>query len=324
VYFMCREWSREYFVELYQSLQVSEFEKYYPESSTESRGAEEVRSRIGSVFKESDGAVIFEGEVYGLHTRVFITREQLPTYEAKDLGLILMQMEEFAFDHRILITGREQSEYMKVVWKATDQVLPGIEAKMTHLTNGLIKFGDGQKMSSRAGNVTTAVDVLAAVRSAVGDSGDPERDEGIYLGAVKYEFLKHRLGGDIAFDPQDSVSLQGNSGPYLQYALVRARSILTKSDGNPTLPDNLEPDERNLVRKLAEYQLVLEASTRNFESHSLCSYLYDLAVEFNKFYEKSRIIGDQREAQRLKIVSMYATTLEEGLALLGIYAPEKM
>jgi arginyl-tRNA synthetase len=324
VYFMCREWSREYFVELYQSLQVSEFEKYYPESSTEQRGTAEVQSRVGTVFKESDGAIVFEGEAYGLHTRVFITRDQLPTYEAKDLGLILMEMEDFAFDHRILITGREQSEYMKVVWRAADQIVPGIEAKMTHLTNGLIKFADGQKMSSRSGNVTTAMDVLQAVRVAVGDSGDSERDEGIYLGALKYEFLKHRLGGDIAFDPNESVSLQGNSGPYLQYALVRARSILTKSSAQPTRAGELEPGERSLVRKLAEYQSILEVATCNFETHTLCNYLYDLAVEFNKFYEKNRIIDDNRESLRLAIVSSYASTLENGLSLLGIYTPEKM
>jgi arginyl-tRNA synthetase len=235
-----------------------------------------------------------------------------------------MEMEEFSFDHRILITGREQSEYMKVVWKAADQVMPGIEHKMTHLTNGLIRFADGQKMSSRSGNVTTALDVLKAVREAVGDSGDIERDEGIYLGALKYELLKHRLGGDIAFDPNESVSLQGNSGPYLQYALVRARSILSKSEVDSSTDGALQASERTMVRKLAMYQHVVEEATKNFEPHTLCTYLYELAVEFNKFYETNRIVGDEREPLRKYIVERYESILENGLELLGIFAPDRM
>lgn len=324
IYFTCRDWCRDYFERLYRELKVTEFEKYYPESSTEARGRHEVEVHVGSVFTKSQDAVVYEGEKDGLHTRVFITREGLPTYEAKDLGLIMIEMEEFPFDHRILITGKEQSEYMKVVWQAADHILPGIRTKMTHLTNGLIRFGDGTKMSSRTGNVTTAMDVLSAVREAVGDSGNPERDEQIYLGAVKYEFLKHRLGGDIAFDPEGSVSLHGNSGPYLQYALVRAKSILGKSAVEPAQVMQLELGERQLVRKLAEYQVILFQATTEYAAHSICTYLYELAQEFNKFYENNLVVGDPREAVRLTLVSEYAKTLGDGLSILGIQAPEKM
>ncbi len=324
IYFTVREWSREYFIELYKQLQVAAFERYYPESATEGRGMAEVRERIGTVFAESDGAVVVKGEDYGLHTRVFITKEQLPTYETKDVGLVLMEQDEFGFDHRILITGREQTDYMKVVWKALEQIRPGLESKMTHLVNGIIKFGDGKKMSSRTGNVTTAVDVLNAVRSAVGKSADAVRNEQIALGAVKYEFLKHRLGGDIAFDPNESVSLQGNSGPYLQYALVRATGILRQSAKEGIEPGDFDENERLLVRKLAEYQSVLAEATRGFQPHLLCNYLYNLAGQFNRFYEKCPVVGDQREDLRMAIVQAYAGTLQAGLELLGIKAPDKM
>jgi len=324
IYYTCRQWSKDYFVDFYKQIQVTEFEKYYPESETHERGLSEVSSRIGTVFKESQGAVVFEGEEFGLHTRVFVTKEGLPTYEAKDIGLILMEIEEFRFDHRILFTGRDQQEYMKVVWKAVDQILPGTEAKMTHIVNGIVKFGDGQKMSSRSGNVTTATDVLESVKVAVGDSGDAERDERIYLGALKYEFLKHRLQGDMSFDPKESVSLQGNSGPYLQYALVRAKSILAKSDVARAQVVQLEIGERQLVRKLAEYQIVLFQATTEYVAHSICTYLYELAQEFNKFYENNLVVGDPREAIRLSLVSAYAETLEDGLSILGIQAPGKM
>lgn len=159
---------------------------------------------------------------------------------------------------------------------------------------------------------------------AVGESGDAVRDEQIYLGAVKYEFLKHRLGGDIAFDPEGSVSLQGNSGPYLQYALVRAKSILAKSTLSPSDVTDLEQGERHLVRKLAEYQLVLNQSTIDYAVHPICSYLYELAQEFNKFYENNLVVGDPRETTRLSLVQAYADTLADGLSILGIQAPDKM
>ena len=324
IYFTCREWSREYFVNFYYEIKVTDFEKYYPESITEGRGVSTVNAHIGTVFKESRGAVIFDGEPHGVDTRVFITSQGLPTYEAKDIGLILIEADDFHFDHRILFTGRDQLQYMKVVWKALDQIIPGSEAKMTHIVNGIVKFGDGQKMSSRTGNVTTAVDVVQAVREAVGDSGDATRDDQISLGAMKYEFLRHRLEGDIAFDPKESVSLQGNSGPYLQYALVRAKSVVVKSSAKAEVPNELQPDERALVRKLAEYQLVIDEATRQYEAHSICNYLYELAGQFNKFYEKNLIVGDPRESFRLAIVNCYVDTLTDGLSVLGIQAPEKM
>ena len=324
IYFTTRDWCRDYFIQLYQQLEVDPFEKYYPESSTEQRGIAEVSSRIGTVFKESNGAIIFDGESEGLHTRVFITKDKLPTYETKDLGLILIEMDDFAFDRRVLLTGSEQREYMKVVWRATDKVMPGIEQKMTHLTNGLIRFGDGQKMSSRLGNVTTAMDVIGAVRSAVKDTGDEELNKNIYLGALKYELLKYALGGDIAFDPQNSVSMQGNSGPYLQYAHARACSILSKVTASPEQSPQLDQAERTLVQKLSHYTTVVQQATQNLETHPICNYLYELAGEFNAFYEQSRVVGDQREAIRAAIVTTYRDTLADGLSLLGIAAPTHM
>lgn len=324
VYFETRKWCKDYFLELYGMLRVHEFEKYYPESATEQRGKTTVREYLDKgVFKESDGAVVFEGERFGLHTRVFINSAGLPTYEAKDIGLIQIEKDDFDYHHRVLVTGSEQAEYMKVVWKAMDQIVPGSEAEMTHLTNGIIKFGDGKKMSSRLGNVTSAVDVVNTIRELVGHSDDAERDEHIALGALKYEFLKYRLGGDIAFDPEASVSLQGHSGPYLQYALVRARAILVQSDARGVVKDLVDA-ERSLVRKLTEYESTIMKATKEYQTHYLANYLYELAGVFNKFYEQSRVLGDPREATRLSIIDRYELVLSEGLGLLGIVAPEKM
>lgn len=327
-----KAWSRDYFDSLYEQLDLAKnrdgaFFEYIAESETSERGKTEVSIHTegfpdldGHVFVRSDEATVFKGEDYGLHTRVFLTKQGLPTYEAKDLGLIFIEQEKYGFDRRILITGNDQAEYMKVVWQAADLIRPGLKDTMTHLTNGSIRFGDGKKMSSRLGNVTRAVDVLDTVRRLTGGSEDAA------LGAVKYEFLKHRLGGDIAFDPEESVALEGNSGPYLQYAHARAKSILRKSDSRDPKTEitELGDGERSLVRKLSEYNEAIERATDELAPHHICTYLYELAQTFNRFYENNKVIDDERENVRLSLVGMYADKLREGLGLLGIHSPEQM
>jgi len=324
IYWTCRNWSYEYFDAFYDRIGCH-FEKYYPESETSELGLATVKQQIGKVFEESDGAVVFKGEDHGLHTRVFINREGLPTYEAKDVGLILKKWEDYHFDKSLVITGNEQEQYMAVVLKAVSQFAPELAAKTTHLTHGMVKLVGGVKMSSRKGNILRAVDVLDVATEAnkVATGND---DEQVVLGAVKYSFLKQRMGGDIVYDPNESVSLQGNSGPYLQYAHARATSILKKSTNKPgrTYNAELNESERSLVRKLTEYPEVIEKSLVDMLPHHICTYLYELAQTFNRFYEQNRVLGDDRETDRITLVSAYAGVLQSGLKLLGISAPETM
>lgn len=322
IYWECRDWSYSYFKEFYKDIDVAAFDKYYPESQVADRGLEIVRDHLGQVFAESQGAVVFKGEDSGTHTRVFITSEKLPTYEAKDLGLIFTEVKDSAYDKRVVITGNDQSEYMKVVFAALAEIDGDLAGKQTHLTNGTVRFGDGKKMSSRLGNVTRAVDVIEAVSKAV-DAKSLELRRQIMLGAVKYFFLRPRLGGDISFDVSESVSLAGNSGPYLQYAHARARSILKKASTGPVEP-SFDPAERNLVQKLSQYAEVVEQATTELNAHHICTYLYELAQTFNRFYEQSRVIGDKRQDVRLGLVKAYADTLQNGLDLLNIPAPEHL
>lgn len=325
IYWTCRQWSYDYFDDFYAQIEVDGF-KYYPESICAEPGLALVDSGLkNGIFVKSDGAVVFRGEDNGLHTRVFITSSGLPTYETKDLGVISLEFADYNFDHRIIITGREQFEYMKVVFAAAGELMPKLNGNMTHLTNGIIKFGDGKKMSSRLGNVTTAVDVLETVTKIVEKENEPSIAKTITLGAIKYAFLKQRLGGDIAFDAEESVSLQGNSGPYLQYAHARARSILEKSTiQNATIFNSLTTHERSLARALTHYQIALNRAITELMPHHICTYLYELAQAFNRFYENSKVIGDEREAIRRALVERYADTLKAGLEILGITAPNKM
>lgn len=326
VYWTTRQWSFDYFSAFYQLIKVDNMH-YYPESSTAPVGLKVVREQLAlGNLEQSDGAVVFKGdEQQHLHTRVFITSNNLPTYETKDIGVIWLEKQDYNFDHRILITGNDQKEYMRVVYAAADVFNPGIGAMMTHLTNGTVRFADGKKMSSRLGNVTRAIDVLDIVKQRVSSiTNQPELQDDIALGAIKYAFAKYRLGGDIAFDVEETVSLQGNSGPYIQYAHARACSILAKAGTTGEIDQTCDTSERQLLQKLSEFPEVVEKAAREYLVHGICNYLYELAQEFNRFYEHNRVIDDPRQAIRLALVTRYRDTLASGLRILGIIAPEKM
>jgi len=326
IYWTTRQWSYDYFDAFYTRL-GTKFEKYIPESEVAGLGLRTVREHP-EVFTESDGAVIFDGEQYGLHTRVFINSEGLPTYEAKDVGLIMKKQADYGFDLSVVITGNEQEQYMAVVLKAVEQFAPELAARTRHLTHGLVKLQGGVKMSSRKGNILRAVDILDAAAAANRAAHDKEDDD-VVIGAVKYSLLKPRTGGDIIYDPSESVSLEGNSGPYLQYAHARARSVLAKAGGEvggegKTDIGDLQPGERSLARKITEFPEVVELATNELMPHHVCTYLYELAQTFNRFYEHNHVIGDERQATRLQLVRKYADVLKTGLSLLGIVAPDHM
>lgn len=323
IYWTCRQWSYDYFNAFYDRIGTP-FEKYYPESECAPVGLKTVREQLEKgVYQKSDGAVIFDGEKYGLHTRVFINSQGLPTYEAKDVGLIMRKWEDYHYDQSVIITGNDIVEYMKVVMKSIEQYAPELVERQTHLTHGNVKLQGGVKMSSRKGNFLRAVDVLDAA-TAANKQATGRDDERVVLGAVKYSFLKQRLGADIIFLPEESVSLEGNSGPYLQYAHARARSILSKAKTDAAKIADLESGERSLARKISEYGEVVEKATEELLPHHICTYLYELAQVFNSFYEHNRVIGSDREGTRLTLVEHYADTLRSGLSLLGIAAPDTM
>jgi arginyl-tRNA synthetase len=202
------------------------------------------------------------------------------------------------------------------------------------MTHGVVKLQGGVKMSSRKGNVVTALEILEAARQA-GKATGTEPNEDTILAAVKYAFARVRIGSDIAYDPKESIALEGNSGPYLQYAHARARSILAKADNsspetddtvdaNTTEATELEAGERSLLRKISEYTEVVDRSVEELMPHHICTYLYELAQTFNHFYEHNFVVGDPRQAVRLQLVARYADTLKAGLTLLGITAPDRL
>lgn len=325
IYWTARQWSYDYFRQLYQQLQVVPFDRFITEGEVTPLGLKTVREQlVKGVFTKSNGAIVFVGEPYGLHTRVFINSAGLPTYEAKEVGLSLTKWRDYHFDHSVIITANEQAQYMQVVLAAIQQFAPDIAGRTHHLTHGVVKLRGGVKMSSRQGNVVLAPDILKAAKKA-GQASPTNPNADTVLAAVKYAFVKSRLGNDIIYDANEAIALEGNSGPYLQYAHARARSILANA-ARPRLAraDRLQPDERALLLKLTEYPEVVGLSIQELMPHHLCTYLYELAQLFNYFYEHNRVVGDQREAVRLRLVKTYADTLKKGLTLLGIIAPNRL
>lgn len=349
LYWRGRELSYEYFKEFYAQIGVK-FDKFYPESTVAGRGLQEVRDHTGTVYEESDGAVIYRGEKVGLHTRVFINREGVPTYEAKDVGLIFTKWDDWHFDESVVITGNEQTEYMRVVLASVSEYAPELTERTRHLTHGLVKLPGNVKMSSRKGNFLRAVDVLSLVKEALAKERGAA-DEKIVLAAIKYAFLRYKMGGDIIFDPAESVSMTGNSGVYLLYSAVRAKKVLAKVveraeqeiqrtedvQGQAEQSEDAElsnkvvqsdeeggATEKNLSKKIVQYREVLQTAVAEKAPYKICNYLYELAQEFSRFYEHNPVAGSPREAERAQLVRGYLGVMEHGLGLLNIEIPEEM
>ena len=346
LYWKGRELSYDYFKDFYAQIGVK-FDKIYPESTVADLGLKKVKEELkNGVYEMSDGAVIFNGEKYGLHTRVFINKEGVPTYETKDVGLIFTKWQDYHFDKSVVITGSEQLDYMKVVLKSVEQYAPELVEKTSHLTHGLVKLPGNVKMSSRKGNFLKAVDVLNMVKDELKTEYN-STDDTVALAATKYAFLKYKMGGNIIFDPKESVKMTGNSGPYLLYACVRAKKILASVNDafeehisrrgkyGATEARNDGPEgafrksiftdaERNLAKKILEYKEILEEAVAEMAPHKVAGYLYELAQEFSRFYEHCPVAGSEREAERATLTKVYLNTMAHGLNILGINIPEEM
>jgi arginyl-tRNA synthetase len=319
-----RKESLAHFEELYKIL-GTKFDHYFFESETGPLGLDLIKKHP-ELFEQSEGATVF----HGAHTRVFVTSKGLPTYEAKELGLAELKQKKAPSDLYVTVTATEQNGFFEVVFEAIQKIFPALVGRLTHRSHGMMRFADG-KMSSRTGNVITGESLLrdlivAAKEKMQGrELKDVEKTaEEIAVGAIKYTVLKQGSGRDIIFDPDKSLSLEGDSGPYLQYAHTRARSLLRKA-AEATVTQFVTPHSKILERVLVHYPDVIERAAREMEPHYVTTYLTELAGEFNAWYAAERMIVDgQVSGYNLKLVTAVANTLDQGLHLLGIPAPEEM
>jgi arginyl-tRNA synthetase len=324
VYETCKNWSFEEIKQIVARLGNKEIEKRYLESEADALGVETVKQHVGDVFNESDGALVFPGSKYGSFDNAFVSSRGRGLYGARDIGLMQLKNNDYHAHKSYIVTAEEQRDYFRGVIKAAELCLPELNDVTVNISTGTVKLTTG-KMSSRTGDVVEINWLFEKIGEAIAERGGEATDD-IIAGALRYQFLKIKIGSDVVFDINEAVSLHGNSGSYLQYAYARANSILNKStEKNETLLNaTFNDSERALLRKMNEYVDVIVAARSELLPHQICTYLYELAQEFNRFYEKNKVIGDTEEAKRIALVSLYAKTLREGLAILGIVAPEKM
>src|SRR3989344_4500660 len=314
------------FKEIYDIL-GTKFDYNFFESETAPLGVELVKKHP-KVFVKSDGATVYHGP----HTRVFITSKGLPTYETKELGLAELKAETWPFDISITITAHEQRDYFEVVLAAMKEVLPDIASKIRHISHGMMRFAEG-KMSSRTGNVITGESLLndlvdaAKVRAKESRTTDAGKlSEEIAVAAVKYQILKQASGKDIIFDRERALSLEGDSGPYLQYAHARAHQVVGKARASGIeAAIDAEAPINDVVRLMYRFPEIVERAAELREPHILTNYLTAFAAAFNSWYAQEQILdGTPAAAHKVALVDAVRRTLKNGLWVLGIPAPEQM
>lgn len=331
LYNNCKAFNINYFETIVAKL-GSRFDAYVYESEAGVDGKKIVLENTPTVFTESEGAIVYiPDEASKLHTAVFINSQGNPTYEAKDIGLLHLKFEKYNPDLSIFITDAQQVSHFNVVLDAGAKINPDWKARSLHRYHGRMSF-KGAKMSSRLGGVPLVSDILDTVVEEVKTKNADVTDtaaQQIGIAAIKFAILRAAAGKNIDFDPDTSLSFEGDSGPYLQYTAVRAQSLLSKGAEAGIVPDVQErPVEgTELVEKLvARFPEIMTEAQRDWAPHTIVGYLLDLAQSFNSWYGQGKIIDEDTAATvyRLAVVKAVRQTLVSGLDVLGIEVPERM
>ncbi len=315
------------------------WDKIWHESDHYKKGKElvELGLKKGVFKKLPDGAVVTDLAKYRLPDTIVIKKDGTALYITQDLALTKLKKETFKADKMFWVIGPEQSLAMKQMFAVCEQMGIGKIRDFTHLAYGYMSIKGRGKMSSRLGNVLYIDDLLdlakERVKKIMAKEDFPDKEieqisEVVGVGAVKYSILRVGRMQDMAFDITESISLEGNSGPYLQYTVVRTNSVLAKSTlKGETLQgkySNLNDEELSVLRSLVRFNDVIITAAKSYSPNLLANYLFDLAQKFNAFYDSNRIIGSDSEAFRLRLTFGVGQVLKNGLTLLGIATPKRM
>jgi arginyl-tRNA synthetase len=327
-----RRASLDLFEDIYATL-GTRFIHYFYESETAPIGKELVLAHP-ELFVESEGARVFKGEEYGLHTRVFLNSQGLPTYEAKELGLEKLKMDLYPdTEMLVIVTANEINEYFKVLKKAMELVYPEIAARVQHVSHGFMRLPEG-KMSSRTGNIVTGESLIDGLIDAATERAKESRAEDaatlakqIAVAAIKFQILKGAIGKDMVFDEAKALSLEGDSGPYVQYSYARAMSVLragAEAGIEPAVEAPETEGEKGIARLVMRYPDVALRAQAEIAPHHVAQYVGTLASAYNSWYAHEHVLGTPDAPRRLALTQAVATTIKNALNLLGIEAPEKM
>jgi arginyl-tRNA synthetase len=330
-----RQWSLDDYEEVYKEL-GAHFDKYYFEAEVEKAGKEMVQKFLDrGVFQQSEGAIVCDLGKYNLGIFVLITKNGTPLYHAKDIALAERQMADFKPDLIIHVVGSEQKLYFEQLFKTLEIIKSPAAGKKLHAIYELVALKEG-KMSSRQGSVILYTDLRKQIFEKVMEEvlkRNPELKQNklvdianiITTAALKYSMLNVSTDKVIHFDWQEALKLEGNTGPYIQYTITRANSVLKKGGKfKQTFSSELTEEEKDLIRLLQNFEEVVVHSAKDYKPHYIANYAFDLATSFNKYYEKVPILKSKEKNFRLTLVKAVKEVLEKSLWLLGIEVPEKM
>jgi len=336
---MTRKWSLDDFDKIYKEL-GTKFDKLYFEAEVEKRAIEISKELLKKgIAKFSEGAIIIDLSKYDLGIFVLLTKEGNPLYESKDLALAEQQFGDFKTDRCIHVVGAEQKFYFQQLFKVFELIDSLGAEKSDHLVYELVTLKKG-KMSSRLGTIILysqlrdemlkiTLKEVAKRNPRISKKEKLELAKKIGFGALKYGMLRLSPDKLLFFDMNEALQLEGNTGPYLQYAHTRCDGILKKAKQWKKNFENesLEKEEKKIIKKLIEFPNVIEKALRDFRPHYICNYAYELANIFSEFYHVCPVLKSETKKLRdfrLTLVKATKITLKNSLSLIGIETPKRM
>ncbi|MDR2432953.1 MAG: arginine--tRNA ligase [Treponema sp.] len=333
-------WAVEGMKKTYERTGVS-FDQYYFESDTYLLGKDEVLKGLerGLFFREADGAAAVDLSAEKLDKKILLRGDGTSIYITQDIGTAIYRYKDWPFDQLIFVVGSEQQYHFKVLFILLDKLGFPWAKNLYHLSYGMVNLPEG-KMKSREGTVVDADDLIDNLRDMAlaeikekereGEVGNPaEVAEKIAVGALHYYLLQAGPAKDMLFDPKESLSFNGNTGPYLQYMGARISSMLRKSEKNGAPHKGAFPDcslltgdtEWELLKALAAYPAAASEAAASLDPSRLAAYLYGLSRSFSRFYHDCPILNAETPeltAARLALSRAVALVLRDALDLVCI------
>jgi len=327
-----------------------DFDKLYYESTTYLLGKDEVLRGLenGVFFKKEDGSVWVDLTLDGLDQKVLLRSDGTSVYMTQDIGTAILRFRDFPkIEGQVYTVGNEQEYHFKVLFLILHKLGYEWAKKCYHLSYGMVDLPTG-KMKSREGTVVDADDLMdEMVEEAEKQTRELGKIEGfseteikglsemIGFGALKFFLLKVDPKKRMMFDPNESIQLQGHTGPFIQYTHARIKAILRKAEAMNIKVDedslnsvvSLEPAERQVVFKINQYTNKLQEAGREYSPAIIANYAFELAKEYNQFYQAIPIFNESDTAKlkfRIAFSQVTADTIRKAMLLLGIHVPDKM
>jgi arginyl-tRNA synthetase len=335
-----RKLSLDVFAEAYKELGIN-FNITFYESEVEKSGKNIVSELLKKgLAKKDQGAIIIDLEKYGLDIFLLLKSDGSSLYSTKDLALAKLKFEKYKINKAVNVVGAEQTHYLKQLFKTLELMGFKQAKKCHHLAYGLVLL-HGKKMASRAGEIVSFEDLFKQAKEnaleevwsrnqKMHDATAERIAEKIALAALKYSMLKQSSEKTIDFDFERALAFEGDTGPYLQYSLVRAKKILEKVKLRPKLDVDFTllktEEEANLTKQISNFKEIVAKAAEQYSPNIIANYAYELTQVFNTFYEKCPVVkaDAKTRAARVLLVWAFAQTLKNALKLLGIEEVEVM